>query len=194
MLRYFPQYFQWLSIDSGSSTQHVCDMQRRKPERRKSPLSATETVRILARLFDRYGIDRRLDRDRSLDGERAEQALYYAARDGLLRVPRKRGAPSKWKGILGFELVQAVELYRLATPATPHTKNKNGGAVLRPVTVAKAIRDLREQHQEKWGDYESPELQKRYHEARKIWGGFGTRLAIMADRWHEMHSEDPKNS
>jgi len=157
-------------------------------KRRRPPLSATETVRIIARLFDLYGIDRRLDRDRGRDGERFERALYYAVRDGLLSLPPRRGAPSKWKGKLGFELVQAVEL------ALPLTKSKDGGAVLRPVSVAKAIRDLRDQHPEKWGHYESPELQKRYHEAKKIWGGFGTRLAIMADRWHEIHFEDPENS
>src|SRR5262249_886290 len=162
------------------------DMKRRKP-----PLSTTETVRLIARLFDLYGIDRGLDRDRNRDGERFQWVLQCAVRDGLVRLPPKRGAPSKWKGKLGFELVQAVELYQLAPPLT---KSKNGGAVLRRVSVAKAIRDLRHRHPEKWGDYESPELQKRYHEAKKIWGGFGTRLAIMADRWHEMHSEDPENS
>ncbi|MFZ1093676.1 MAG: hypothetical protein WAN75_31430, partial [Xanthobacteraceae bacterium] len=69
---------------------------RRPRKRRTTPLTAKETVRIIAQLFDRYGIDRSLDRDRSRDGERFKIALYYAAEDGLLKIPRSRGAPSIW--------------------------------------------------------------------------------------------------
>ena len=67
--------------------------------RRRPPLSATETVRIIARLFDRYAIDRRPDRDRSRDGERFERVLFYAVRDGLIRLPPKRGAGVKVKDV-----------------------------------------------------------------------------------------------
>src|ERR1700746_535837 len=114
-------------------------------KRRRRPLSTTETVRIIARLFDRYGIDRRLDRDRSRDGERFQRALYYAVRDGLLRLPSKRGAPSKWQGKLGLELVESA-----ANPTI-----RNGAPKL--MSIAKAIQDLREQA--KWNAYSSEDLE-----------------------------------
>src|SRR5260370_17007677 len=85
-------------------------------KRQKTPLSAKETVRIIARLFDLYGIDRRLNRDRSRDGWWFEYVLHCAVRDGLLRLPPKRGAPSKWKGKLGLELIEAVENIQWADP------------------------------------------------------------------------------
>jgi hypothetical protein len=160
--------------------QHVCDMTRRK-----LPLSATETVRIIARLFDLYGIDRSPDRDRSRDGERFQRVLYYAVRDGLIRLPSKRGAPSKWQGKLGLELVEAVQAYRVANPTI-----RNGAPKL--MSLAKAIQDLREQA--KWNAYSSEDLEKRYHEAKKTWG-YANRLMVLLDPWHEKRPEIyPENS
>jgi hypothetical protein len=78
----------------------------------KTALSAEQTVEVIAQLFDLYGFDRSLNRDRSRDGERFQWALYCAVRDGLIRLPRKRGAPAKWKGQLGLELVEAVESFQ----------------------------------------------------------------------------------
>jgi hypothetical protein len=154
-------------------------------KRRRRPLSTTETVRIIARLFDRYGIDRRLDRDRSRDGERFQRALYYAVRDGLLRLPSKRGAPSKWQGKLGLELVESVEAYRVANPTI-----RNGAPKL--MSIAKAIQDLREQA--KWNAYSSEDLEKRYHEAKKTWS-YVNRLMVRIDRGHEKRPEiHPENS
>ena len=63
------------------------------PKSEKAALNAKKTVRLIAQLFDLYGIDRSLNRDRSRDGERFELVLYCAVRDGLIRLPRKRGAP-----------------------------------------------------------------------------------------------------
>ena len=89
---------------------------RNMPRKPKTALSPTETVCIIAQLYDHYGLDRSPARDRSQDGSRAEQALYRAAQDGLLRPPpRKRGPPLKWQGKLNLELVEAVESVRLET-------------------------------------------------------------------------------
>ena len=167
-------------MSRGSSMQHGCDMKRWK-----LPLSPTETVRIIARLFDLYGIDRRLDRDRSRDGERFQRVLYYAVRDGLIRLPSKRGAPAKWQGKLGLELVEAVEAYRAANSTI-----RNGAPKL--MSLAKAIQDLREQA--KWNAYSSEDLEKRYHAAKKTWS-YVNRLMVRFDRWHEKRPEIyPENS
>ena len=167
--------------------------------KRKSPI---ETTRVIAQLFDLYGIDRSLDRDRSQDGERYERALSYAARDGLLRLPHKRGAPSKWKGKLGLELVQAVESLRSqARPVIPKNLSKlelqevaesiQAGRVpaipLKLISIPKAIRALQDQYPAKWGAYD--DLEKRYYEAKKAWN-YARRLQIFADRWHPDHPEN----
>jgi len=146
------------------------------PKSKKAALSAKETVRVIARLFDLYGIDRSLNRDRSRNGERFEQALYCAVRDGLLRLPRKRGARSKWTGKLGLELVQAIESLRV--PRVPRRK---------PLSVAKAVEALRERHPKKWAHH--LDLEKRFYEAKKFWS-YTRRLAIWADRWHANHPEN----
>ena len=148
---------------------------RRPRKRRTTPLTAKETVRIIAQLFDRYGIDRSLDRDRSRDGERFKIALYYAAEDGLLKIPRSRGAPSIWKGKVGLELLTAVESLRIP----PRKQN-----------ISKAIKHLQDQQSDKWGAYE--DLEKRFYEARKAWG-YGRRLMMLFDPWHKDHPY-PENS
>jgi hypothetical protein len=164
--------------------------------------SAIETTRAIARLFDLYGIDRSLDRDRGQDGERFELALSYAARDGLLRLPHKRGAPSKWKGKLGLELVQAVESIRSqAGPVIPKNLSKlelqeaaesiQAGRVpaipLKPISIPKAIRALQDQSPDKWGSCD--DLEKRYYEARDVWN-YARRLKMFGDRWHPDHPEN----
>ena len=164
--------------------------------------SATETTRVIARLFDLYDIDRSLDRDRSQDGERYERALSYAARDGLLQLPHKRGAPSKWKGKLGLELVQAVESLRSqARPVIPKNLSKlelrevtesiQAGRVpaipLKSISIPKAIRALQDQYPDKWGAYH--DLEKRYYEAKNAWN-YARRLKMFADRWHPDHPEN----
>src|SRR5262245_47652370 len=89
---------------------------------KKAPLSAKETVRVISRLFDLYGIDRSLNRDRSRDGERFEWDLHCAVRDGLLQLPSKpRGGTPIWRGKLGLELVEAIETLR-AQPIIPKDK------------------------------------------------------------------------
>jgi len=50
------------------------------PKPKKVALNAKETVRLIAQLFDLYGIDRSPNRDRIRDGERFHWALYCAAR------------------------------------------------------------------------------------------------------------------
>ena len=164
--------------------------------------SAIDTTREIARLFDLYGIDRSLDRDRSQDRERFELALSYAARDGLLRLPHKRGAPSKWKGKLGLELVQAVESLRSrADPVIPKNLSKlelqqvaeslQAGRVpaipLKPISIPKAIRALQDQYPDKWGAYY--DLEKRYYEAKNAWNN-ARRLKMFGDRWHPDHPEN----
>src|SRR5262245_46163531 len=119
---------------------------------KKAPLSAKETVRVIARLFDLYGIDRSLNRDRSRDGEHFQQALYCAVRDGLLRLPSKRGTPSKWRGKLGLELVKAIESIR-AELIIPTSKAARQNAIdalragkpqrLKRLSVPKAIKVLK---------------------------------------------------
>jgi hypothetical protein len=167
--------------------------------KRKNP---TETTRVIAQLFDLYGIDRSLDRDRSQDGERYERALSYAIRNGLLQLPLKRGAPSKWKGKLGLELVQAVESLRSqAGPVIPKNLSKlelqeaikslRAGRVpaipLKPISIPKAIRALQDQCPDNWGTYD--DLEKRYYEAKKAWN-YARRLKVFADRWHLDHPEN----
>jgi hypothetical protein len=164
--------------------------------------SAIETTRVIARLFDLYGIDRSPDRDRSQDSERFELALSNAARDGLLRLPHKRGAPSKWKGKLGLELVQAVESLRSrAGPVIPKNLTKlelqaieslRAGRVpaipLKLISIPKAIRALQDQYPAKWGAYD--DLEKRYYEAKKAWN-YARRLKMfISDRWHPGHPEN----
>ena len=164
--------------------------------------SAIETTRVIARLFELYGIDRSLDRDHSQDGERFGLALSYAARDGLLRLPHKRGAPPKWKGKLGLELVQAVESLRSrAGPVIPKNLSKlqlqevaeslQAGRVpaipLKSISIPKAIRALKDQYPDKWGAYD--DLEKRYYEAKKAWN-YARRLKMFADRWHPDHPEN----
>jgi|SRR6516225_9916462 len=163
--------------------------------RQKTPLNTKETIRIIARLFDLYGVDRRLNRDRTRDGWWCEYVLYCAVRDGLLRLPPKRGAPSKWKGKLGLELIEAVENIQSADPVRLAVK-AGGRLPTKPklMDVAKAIRALREQHQDKWGEYLSNDLEKRYYEAKKAWS-YATRLMVVSDWWNEKHPEIyPENS
>jgi hypothetical protein len=54
--------------------------------------------------------------------------------------------------------------------------------------LTQAIKTLQDKHPEKWSRYLASDLKNRYYEARKVWG-YAARLAIMADRWHEKHSE-----
>jgi hypothetical protein len=171
------------------------------PKPKKGALNAKETVRLMAQLFDLCGIDRSPNRDRSRDGERFHWALYCAARDGLVRLPRKRGAPAKWKGQLGLDLIEAVEsLQARSGPSIPKNKVALQKAVeslragtapsqLKPLSVAKAIEALQDKDPKKWGGYDCDDLKKRYHEAKKVWG-YGTRLMMLADPWHKKHPEN----
>jgi hypothetical protein len=163
-------------------------------KRQKTALSAKETVRIIARLFDLYGVDRRFNRDRSGDGWRFEYVLHCAVRDGLLRLPPTRGAPSKWKGKLGLELIEAVENIQRAPIRSAVKAGRRLPTNLKLMDVAKAIRALRAHHPDKWGEYLSDDLEKRYYEAKKAWG-YSTRLMVLFDQWHEKHPEIyPENS
>jgi hypothetical protein len=118
-------------------------------------------------LYDRYGLDRSPTRDRAAT---AEMALHFAARDGLLRVPRKHA--STWKGGIGFELVQAVERILMQDPE----RNISG-----------AIQVLQETMPDYWGFEKYPDLEKRYFEARKVWPAIPLAAPLMplADRWFE---------
>jgi hypothetical protein len=90
----------------------------------------------------------------------------------LIRLPPKRGAPSKWQGKLGLELVEAVEAYRMANPIIRKGAPKP----------------------DKWGEYLSDDLEKRYHEAKKTWS-YVNRLMVLLDRWHEKRPDIyPENS
>jgi hypothetical protein len=130
--------------------------------RKKKTLNARETADVIARLFDRYGIDRSPRRDRALDGMRYELALYYAAHDGLLRVPAKRGAPAKWKGPLGLDLITKVEALVAYLQITGQKSS-----------AARAIELLQKAHPNTWGRYD--DLEKRLTDARKTWT-FSARL------------------
>jgi hypothetical protein len=89
--------------------------------------------------------------------------------------------------MLGLELVEAVEAYRMANPII-----RKGAPKL--MSLAKAIRALREQHPDKWGEYLSDDLKKRYHEAKKTWS-YVNRLMVLLDRWHEKRPDIyPENS
>jgi hypothetical protein len=168
----------------------------------KNELTGKETVRVIARLFDLYGIDRSPDRDRSRDAARFWEALTCAARDGLLQLPRTRGAPSKWKGKLGLELVQAVRSQQAREKFTvPKGTSKlelkkaveslRAGRVptirFKILSVPKAIAALQEQYPDKWGAYS--DLEKRFYEAKKVWD-YGTRLRVLFDPWHKDHPEN----
>jgi hypothetical protein len=181
MLQYFPQCFQVLPVDPGSSTQHARDMKRSK--------TPSEIVAVIAKLFDLYGLDRRPDRDRSRDGERFEMALYCAVRDRLLKLPLKRGAPAKWKGKLGLDLVNAVEAVRNKRPTIPAYRVKSivkSGrqptiedikSFVRPMSVSKALEVVEKQSPNK---FKGGDLEKRYYEARKAWP-LGKRLMTAFD-------------
>jgi hypothetical protein len=67
----------------------------------KRPKTPSEIHAVIEKLFDLYGLDRRPDRDQSRDRASLQLALYCAVRDGLLKLPLKRGAPAKWKGKRG---------------------------------------------------------------------------------------------
>jgi len=79
--------------------------------------------------------------------------LHCAVRDGLLHVARD-GRPSKWKGQLGFELLEAVEKLQARTPT---------------MTVTEVIKKLKTDGATavKWG--KELDLEKRYYDARKFW-------------------------
>jgi hypothetical protein len=167
----------------------------------KTALSAEQTVEVIAQLFDLYGFDRSLNRDRSRDGERFQWALYCAVRDGLIRLPRKRGAPAKWKGQLGLELVEAVESFQARSrPTVPKKKAALQKAIdslragrapsqLKSLSVAKAIKILQDKHPKTWGRFDCDDLTKRYYEAKKVWA-YGTRLMLLLDRWHKKRPEN----
>jgi hypothetical protein len=145
-------------------------------------LSAKDTVRVIGRLFDRYGIDRSFDRDRARDGERFQLALYCAVEEGLLRLPPKRGAPPKWAAKLGLQLLEEVESIRVKNPVIPKSRKptlKN----MRLLSVAKAIEILRAQHKKKWGRYDDRYLEKMFYDARKSWT-YARRLMIFGDPVH----------
>jgi hypothetical protein len=168
------------------------------PKSKKAALSAKETVRAIARLFDLYGIDRSLNRDRSRDGLRYQWALYCAVRDGLLRLPSKPGGGTpKWVAAPGLELIEAIESLR-AQPIIPKDKVARQRAIealragkkprLKSLSIPKAIKALREQYPDKWGTFTTDHLEKRFYEARKFWS-YGRRIAMFADPWHEDHPE-----
>jgi hypothetical protein len=66
--------------------------------------------------------------------------------------PGKAGRPSKWRGRLGFELLEAVEAIR-----------KDNG-----IGIATAIEALCKSSPI-WGKYQRRTLEARYQEARKFW-------------------------
>lgn len=124
----------------------------------RKPLSKGETFRVLERLLDRYEIDRH-----RLDSNWYFHALFCAARDGLLKVPHRKGGPNrgtKWQGRKGFELVWDVCVLRESL----HRKSPKG------LTIAEAIEKVKEQHPEKWGRYRTRKLENYFYEARKTWG------------------------
>jgi hypothetical protein len=150
------------------------------PRGRPKPLSAKETVRVIAGLFDRYGLDHSPNRDRSRDGERFQCALYCAVRDGLIRLPGKRGPKPKWGGQLGLELIEAVESLRARSkPTIPKNKVALRKAIkslragtlppLKLLSVEKAIETLQEKYPQKWGRYHRGHLHKRFYDAKKVW-------------------------
>jgi hypothetical protein len=136
-----------------------------KPKR--AALSPAETICVLAQVYDHYGLDRSRERDRSQDGDRAEEALYRAARDGLLRPPpRKRGAPLKWQGEFNLELVEAVE----SVQREERPRLRGPAMRITPISVADAIEILRKQ--DKWKRFSAESLKKRYFEAKREWTYF----------------------
>jgi hypothetical protein len=148
------------------------EAQRNPTKRKRAARSPKEAMRVLAEVYDYYRLDRSSGRDRSQDGYWAEKALYLAARDGLLRAPpRKRGAPSKWSGKLGLELVQAVEATQVEMSLErPRLKPRAKRPTDIKVTgVDKAIERLRSRFSEKWGRYDPDVLKRRFHEAQKHW-------------------------
>lgn len=86
------------------------------------------------------------------------KVIFDAVCDGLLKVPDKkgasnRGAPSKWKGKLGIELLRAVEIEQYM--------HKSG--------ITKALERVQSQNPQKWDCYNLSDLKKRYYEAKKYW-------------------------
>ena len=132
-----------------------------KPKATEPERTPEQVGVILGRLFARYGI-------RSSDEGAYRWALIFAARDGLLQVPARRGAPAKWRGILGLELVTAVEALQAATNPK--------------MTVEEACNILQAQNPKKWA---AGDLEKRFYEARQIWGlgpeQFGRKLLPFFD-------------
>jgi hypothetical protein len=134
------------------------------PRKSKTPLSPTETVRVIAQVYDHYGLDRSAARDR---GREAEMALWRAAQDGLLRPPpRKRGPALKWPGELSLELVEAVESVQREEP--PRVR----GPAKRAITFNEAIGKLRDRFPDRWGRYPFDSLKKRFYEAKREWTYF----------------------
>ena len=127
-------------------------------------------LREMRRLFERCGVVHSSD-PYHVRGEYL-RALHIAALEGWLKVPplpgeSNRGAPGKWKGRLGIELLAAIEYERIA-------KAKHGK---RRTTVAAAIRALRDERHwqnverdNKWGRYGFADLHRGYYSAKKFWG------------------------
>jgi hypothetical protein len=136
------------------------------------------------------------------------EALWCAVKNGWLQLPKTKkrpGPPSMWKGRLGLELVQAVEALRMEAYQTARNTiidNLNRGKALeaikslwagtglgipiRRMSAAKAIATLQDRDPAKWGVRN--DLEKRFYEAKKFWG-YGRRLAVNFDPWHENHPE-----
>jgi hypothetical protein len=124
-----------------------------------APKSDEEIFRALCALADQYGID-------LSDPERERKVLFFALRDGRVRLPsgRKRGRRSTLKGSFGLELVEAVEGVQ-----------REGLGQGRSISQEDAIEALRTQFPDKWGSHEPDTLKRRYYEAKHIWN-YATRL------------------
>ena len=84
VLHDFPKYFQWLSVDSGSSTQHVCDMT--EGAKRGKRRIAEARARAVERLEEQYtfAVMRNDDEFAGLPLDVARDALA-GIRDGIYR-------------------------------------------------------------------------------------------------------------
>jgi hypothetical protein len=136
------------------------EAQRNPTKRKKAQLSAKETIRVLAQVYDCYGIDRSPGRDLNQDGFWAEFVLYLAARDGLLRAP---GKPPGRKAKVGNELVRDVVFTQLREG--PRLR----GRAMRPklISVDAAIKIVQEQDKDNWGRYDPDDLKRRFYDAKK---------------------------
>jgi hypothetical protein len=133
------------------------------PKPKRTP---EEIRRDLDRLLEHYGIA--LSDDQSL-----QKVLFYALRDGLVRLPpkrrvsRKRGRPPEWTE-REQELFNDIDRVREEKARNKAVETGRPLRSVRRMGIVAAIKLLQTRFPETWGDYGADDLRKRYYNARRV--------------------------